>query len=330
MWNKRQLSPVWAKLIPRRFSTRLVLFTITAGLIPVLVFYLLLNVYGGRLVANVKETIRKEQLLAVRESEAILKKQAQETIRRQAVDTARQVELYLAAHPSATKAALQKSRQFREIAVQPVGKTGYTAMHETGKRARNLLHKSPQVENTDLQDLAATIPQFWAIVAAGMNGKAAAGYYQWRESNGAFREKYMSIVPVKVRTADGARLAIAATTYIDEFLAPARSVADLSQRATHDILRDTDKLLGDFLLQGFSLLALTGILLVAWAIFTGNYLSRSLKILSRATKEINHGNYAFRVASPMSGDIQDLMEDFNNMATCLEATTVSKERLEES
>jgi len=330
MNDQRPSSKGWSQLKPRRFSTRLILFTLMAGLIPILVFYVLLDLYGGRLVGKVKETVQKEQVLALRESEAILRDQARDAIRSKASDTARQVELYLAAHPGMTSARLRRSPNFREIGVQPVGKTGYTAVHEAEKRARNLLHKSPQVENTDLQDLAGTMPQFWEIVAEARDRKAAGGYYQWREADGAFREKYMYIAPVKVRTADGTRLAVAATTYTDEFLAPAQSVATISQRATHDILRYTDQLLGNFLLQGFSLLALTGILLMAWAIFTGRYLSRALTALSRATKEINRGNYAFRIASPMSGDIQDLAEDFNIMANCLETTTVSKERLEES
>ncbi len=321
---------MWSKLTPRRFSTRLVIFIMIAGLIPLLISYALMNFIGGQLVKNIKDTVQKKQYLAVAETERQLKEQAKEAIYRKAVDTARQVELYLDAHPEAMRSSLRHNAEFRDIAVQPVGKTGYTALHEAKGRARNLLHKSPHVENTDLKNLEAKIPKFWEIVAAGMEGRSAAGYYEWREADGSYREKYMAIVPVRKRSADGAPLAIAATTYIDEFLAPVRSVTAISREATEEILNNTDNLLGKFLWQGFSLMALTTVILMVWAIFTGRYLSRSFRVLSQATKEINKGNYAFRVTSPMSGEMASLVEDFNAMANRLETTTVSKERLEES
>ncbi|MEI6315311.1 MAG: PAS domain-containing protein, partial [Syntrophus sp. (in: bacteria)] len=91
-----------------------------------------------------------------------------------------------------------------------------------------------------------------------------------------------------------------------------------------------DNLLGSFLFQGFALLILTALILTAWAVFTGRYLSGAIRDLRRATREINHGNYAFRVLPRMSGDVRDLMDDFNVMANSLETTTVSKDRLEES
>jgi len=318
------------KFIPARFSTRLIIITLVAGLVPMLVFYLLLDIYGARLVSGVKTKIQQEQFEALKGSEEIMKGQAEETIRQKAIAVARQVDLFLAAHPRATRSSLRQDREFREIALQPVGKTGYTAIHESEGRARNLIHKSLKVENTDLQDLAAAIPQFWSIVAAGTGGKSAAGFYQWREPNGTFREKYMFIMPVTRRTADGARLSVAATTYIDEFLAPVRGVAEISRMATEDILKYTDNLLGSFLFQGFALLILTALILTAWAVFTGRYLSGAIRDLRRATREINHGNYAFRVLPRMSGDVRDLMDDFNVMANSLETTTVSKDRLEES
>jgi len=295
-----------------------------------LVFYLLLDIYSPRLVGGIKTKIQQEQFETLKGSEEIIKRQAEETIRQKAIDVARQVDLFLAAHPRATRSSLRQDGEFREIAVQPVGKTGYTAIHESEGRARNLIHKSPKVENTDLQDLAAAIPQFWSIVAAGTGGKSAAGFYQWREPNGTFREKYMFIMPVARQTADGARLSVAATTYIDEFLAPVRGVAAISRTATEDILKYTDNLLGSFLLQGFVLLILTALILTTWAVFTGRYLSGAIRDLRRATREINHGNYAFRVIPRMSGDVHDLMNDFNVMANSLETTTVSKDRLEES
>ena len=318
------------RFVPRTFRGRLVLFAVVAGLIPTVIFTLLIAFQCPLLIGGIGETVARSQAEALVKTQEIIRREAEERIRQKAVDVARQVDLFLAAHPKATVASLRRSGEFRRIAVQPVGMTGYTALHEARGGARNLVHPSPAVENRELADLAETMPEFWDIIARGRGGEAADGFYRWREGDGTTREKFMYVMPIKRRTADGVPLAVAATTYVDEFLRPMAEIAAISRRSTDDILRSSATLLRSLTLQGAVILAVTALLVVPWAMLVGRRLARFMNDLRRATGEINRGNYSFRLPPPALGDTAELAADFNAMAAHLEATTVSKERLEES
>ena len=53
---------------------------------------------------------------------------AQKAIKQKAEDVAKQVEIYIKSNPELTVLDLQNDSYFQNIAVQPVGKTGYTAL----------------------------------------------------------------------------------------------------------------------------------------------------------------------------------------------------------
>lgn len=150
-------------------------------------------------------------------AEAQLRQLGQQMIRNKAQDVAAQIDLYLAAHPDATIAQLQADAAFREIARQPVGETGYTAVHEAETDIVRF-HTNPDLVNTSLSNLAAELPEFWVIFHSPA-GEERSGYYNWLEPTGALREKYMVVVPVPQQI-EGLTLMVAATTYIDEFSRP--------------------------------------------------------------------------------------------------------------
>ena len=142
-----------------------------------------------------------------------------EIIEQKAKDVARQCAIYVNAHPGMTVAELQASAEFQEIAVQPVGETGYTALtnYET---LTCRFHVNPDIIDLDLHELAQKLPGFWEIMEGSQGGKDSFGYYDWEEQDGSIRKKYMFITPIGVQTADGVGMTVAATTYIDEFSKP--------------------------------------------------------------------------------------------------------------
>lgn len=142
---------------------------------------------------------------------------AQDAIKQKAVDVAKQLEIYIKAHPDMTVADLQNDSYFREIAVQLVGKTGYTAVADTNTLT-NRFHKNPQIVNLDLITLADKLPGFVRIVSKTRGGFEAEGIYDWQETDGSITQKYMYIAIVNALTADGVRFNVAATTYLDEYL----------------------------------------------------------------------------------------------------------------
>ncbi len=139
-------------------------------------------------------------------------------IRNKARDVAREVAIYLQAHPGLSVESLAPRTDFRDIATQKVGESGYTCLYEAGTGIMRV-HPNAKLINRDLHALAAKLPSWWSVFEPALAGRETAGYYDWLEPDGSRRKKYMAITPVPARPA-GKTLMVAATTYIDEFYKP--------------------------------------------------------------------------------------------------------------
>jgi len=313
-----------------KFSTRLILMTMIAGLLPILIFIMILSSYESVLLREIDESVHFLRGECIEKAGAISKILAEDRIRQKAVDVASQLALFVDAHGDLTAGDLQRNRKFRDIAIQPVGETGYTAVHESGVRAFSLTHRSPAVENTNLREFEKENPDFWSIVREGLDGKNSSGYYDWRDDDGVVRRKFMHVEPVAVKTADGVTLSVAATTYVDEFSRPVEAVKSISEKFSEDMLTTVGRSLSSFKKHGFLLFIITAFMTFSWSVFTGVSLSGVLGRLREAIGEINQGNFSYRMHPEMSGDVRDIMIEFNTMASRLEDTVVSRSKLEES
>ncbi|MBU1199578.1 MAG: hypothetical protein KKE98_00885 [Nanoarchaeota archaeon] len=141
---------------------------------------------------------------------------AEDSIKQKAIDVARQIEIYLHSYPDKTLKDLQDDAYFQEIAVQPVGKTGYTAITDY-ETLTCRFHKNPAIVDVDLSNLAEKLPGFWGVMSRTKGGVEADGVYDWEEADGSIKQKYMYIAIVNAKTADDVGLHIAATTYLDEY-----------------------------------------------------------------------------------------------------------------
>jgi HAMP domain-containing protein len=154
----------------------------------------------------------------IAESTTAMKKLGEDAIQQKALDVAKQVELYLEAHPDllSDPAKMMADAEMGKIAVQPVGKTGYTAVYNS--TGVTYFHSNPVLVGQNMEILATKLPAFWAIFSASLDGSVVGSYYDWTDPDGSTRQKYMQCVPV-----DGTQLRVAATTYIDEFYQPIKS-----------------------------------------------------------------------------------------------------------
>ncbi|MCD4762335.1 hypothetical protein K8R32_05260, partial [bacterium] len=141
---------------------------------------------------------------------------AKDAIKQKAEDVARQIEIYLKTNPSKTIVDLQDDYYFKEIAVQLVGKTGYTAVTDYNTLTCRF-HSNPKIVDMDLHNLADKLPGFWGIMSRTKGGKEADGIYDWEEADGSIKQKYMYIALVNAKTADNVGFSVAATTYLDEY-----------------------------------------------------------------------------------------------------------------
>jgi two-component system cell cycle sensor histidine kinase/response regulator CckA len=317
-----------SSLLPKKFSIRLIVMTLIAGLVPVMIFALLMNLFADRFRAETNRAIQQGQEEQWQRSEAVLRQIAENFIRHKALDVALQLELYLKAHPDMTVDELQRDPEFREIAVQPIG-SGYTAVQDSDT-AVNRFHANPKIENLDLHSLADKLPEFWAIMDASLHGKHSRGYYRWKDADGKIRNKFMYIAPLSQKTAEGVRFGVAATTYIDEFTSSIRAAQDVSHGTTLYLMGTVNRLTESFRKMGFEFMGLGIVLVLVLAYWMGSYFSRAVTKLRGATRAVNQGNFNVRVKTPMSGDVGELVKDFNEMVAQLATTTVKKEELEAS
>jgi PAS domain S-box-containing protein len=213
--------PEWAESahLPRRFLAAFISVSLL-GLV-------LLSYVAYRGMADLEELateqMEQSRKIAVDCTTTAMDKMAETLIRQRAEAIAAQVGLYLAAHPAMTIRDLQADERFQSIAVQPVGATGYSALADY-ETLMNRFHKNPRIIDSDLAQLSVRLPGFWHIMNATAGGRAAGGYYDWREADGTTRRKYMWIAIAPGRTADGVGLNVAATTYIDEISQPSARI----------------------------------------------------------------------------------------------------------
>jgi GAF domain-containing protein/HAMP domain-containing protein len=207
-----------------KITTRLILSFLIVTILPLAVMG-----YAGLRVMD------RISIVALEGTTQGLKQMAESSIHQQALSVARQVELYLETHPemlTVPAKELEANKELAALAVQPVGKTGYTALYDSD--AVTHFHTNPALIGADLHTLASTLPEFWRIMEASLSGTPVDGYYKWKEADGSFRDKYMSCVPVGKT---GFR--VAATTYIDEFFQPIQNtrteITDISQQAQRSL-----------------------------------------------------------------------------------------------
>ncbi|MGD0229037.1 MAG: HAMP domain-containing protein [Syntrophorhabdales bacterium] len=283
--------------------------------VPILLAFLII---GCMLFANVRigtfqfasirglglDSMRELGAASAKESTDSLNRLGERMIQQKAEDVATEIEIYAKAHPG--KSLLHDPR-LNEIAVQRVGDTGYTAVHDN--RGINYYHVNPQVVGTDLHDLAPRLPDFVKILDAGLEA-VASGYYNWKDADGRTRRKYMVTIPVK-----GTNLVVAATTYIDEFSRPSRAiVVKMGQMQ--------DRFASQYN-QRFTLFAAIVLIdlavLLAVIYFYSSSVVRPIRHLSEVADRISMGDLSATINIKGKGEVTLLAESIERMQTSVRA-----------
>ncbi|RLC97906.1 MAG: hypothetical protein DRI77_06255 [Chloroflexi bacterium] len=269
--------------------TRLVLVLLLMGVVPALI---------AGLVAT-----GQMRNLAIQSSQTTLEELAKSTIRDQARDTAQQIKSYLRLHPEidiSDVAALEDNQDIAILAVQPVGQTGYTAVFDASGVTH--FHTNPEIVGMDMSTLADTLPDFWAILSASLDGSPSEGYYDWQDADGVIRPKFMAITPV-----GGTILRVAATTYVDEFTHPAQTMAAELERLTSLAYRRFNLLVAVVALVSLGVGLIFGVRLVA-----------PLREMAVAATRVAQGEWDAIHPSPRRDEIGTLSRAFHAMTLRLQ------------
>lgn len=254
---------------------------------------------------------------SLKESTASLNKLGEKMIQEKAQDVARQIEIYMKSHNQKSIAALANDSRLKEIAVQKVGETGYTAVHNN--RGINYFHVNPQIVGTDLHALTAKLPDFVKIMDAGLE-KPANGYYDWRDADGKVRPKYMFTTPV-----EGTNAVVAATTYIDEFSRPAKAIVEKMNLMQQAYSTQYHKRIMFFLL----IVTVELVVLLAVIYLYSSSIVRPIRHLSDVADKISMGDLRATVDVRAKGEVLVLAQSIKRMQVSVRAAIERLQKVRE-
>ncbi len=237
----------------------------------------------------------------------IVTQMGEQNIASVAKSVAAQCKLYLDAHPGMQPEDFASDPMFSKLAIQKVGKTGYTALSGVGPFTP-WVHPATKIIGTHLskilkKPLGAEYPRFLRIIAAAEKGKNvnSSGYYAWKDTDGQMREKYMVLAPIA-----GTEFNIAATTYIHEFLGP---VQNLEVRAETVAVSS----------RNLNFITMAGTLIIIGLIVTlyGHNLVSKIRHLTNVADRISVGELDAEIKIKSKDEIGNLAEAITRMQDSL-------------
>jgi HAMP domain-containing protein len=237
------------------------------------------------------------------ESAKVVTRMAEAMIRAKGEAVAQEVGLYLKTHPNLRKEDFHKDPEFMKVAVQKVGRTGYTVVNAGPTQTepwRIWAHPKEALIGADI--LGATkarlspddFRRFKRMHdAAAANKKESTGYYRFLDD----KEKYASFTAV-----EGTNYWILSTTYIDEFTLPMQNLQERMKASTADTLR----------IIVFNV-ALTILLVALIAFFYGLRLSGNIRSLTQIADRISVGDMDVEFDVKSKDELGDLAEAIARM-----------------
>jgi HAMP domain-containing protein len=267
--------------------------------------------FGGTRFTSIKdigsEVLKELSMISVNESKSSLNRLGEKVIKEKAIDVAKQIEIFFKSRPKIKREDILKDPELKSIAVQKVGETGYTAVHDN--KGINYFHVNPQIVGTDLHDLAPKLPAFWKILEASLIGPAS-GYYDWKDADGKIRPKYMYLVPVK-----DIDLIVASTTYIEEFSKASKAIEGRMKWVQGRYLDAYDIKIRIFYL----VIMVTLVVLLMVIYFYSRSVVRPIRYLSEVADKISMGELDIPIQIKGKGEVGALAESIERMQTSVKA-----------
>jgi HAMP domain-containing protein len=274
----------------------------------------LILIYGFSIFFSIQKMTETHNI-TIKESSRMITQASEKSLVEHARAVAIQVQLYLKSRPNLKKQEFEKDVNFRRVAVQRVGLTGYSALYELPDENgvwRTWAHTNPKIIGIDMSKLKKPMGRnfagFWKVYTGVKGGRESQGYYTWQEKDGTFREKFMVCTPV-----EGTRFIVASTTYLDEFTMPVKRLENITTKLGNETRITNAVLMG------------AGLILIALIIFFyGRSLTGKITHLSDVADRICVGELDAEVKIKSKDEIGELG---NAIARMQDSIRVSIERL---
>ncbi len=247
------------------------------------------------------------------ESTKLVLEEGKERLMQKARDVALQCEIYLRAHPDLQREDFFYDPEFNAIAVQTVGKSGYTALIQEPDPSRGenwtiWAHPNPNIIGIDDIDLLRKalgphFEPFWEILVKAAGRKESEGFYTWKDPDGKLREKYMAVTPIRI---ENTPFLLMSTEYIDEFI---KKADYLKTHAKETTTRIRNINVGVLLV----VIVIIGLCIIIY----GYRLTSSIQYLTEAADRISVGDLEAEIEVKSKDEIGNLADAISRMQDSL-------------
>jgi nitrate/nitrite-specific signal transduction histidine kinase len=254
----------------------------------------------------------------VRTSENALEDLGRIFIQRRALYVADEINLFLQLQPGLDMSKLKEDKDLKAIAIERVGQTGFTMVYD--KSFIVWFNADPKMVGVNLSKVAGEPVQYFSIVERSLYGESS-GYYTWKDDKGEERSKFMSCVPV-----EGTDLIVAASTYMDEFSAPAEEAKANMAAAVAATTKYIDEQMQRAQLT--FMIIIFCVLVVASAVIylLSRAITGPIQALAKGAEVVGSGELDYSIEAKTGDEIQDLAERFTAMAAALKESYTDLEK----
>ncbi len=174
----------------------------------------------------------------IRQSSALVNQLSENAMSDIGRAVAQQVQAYLVNNPQLKPRNFETDPILSRMAIQRVGRTGYTFLYSTGPLIY-WLHPDSRLHGKDMAGEAQRLlgkdyDAFGQIIEPLENGEniPRRGTYLWKGNDGVVRQKFILMTPIR-----GTRYGIGTTTDIDEVSRPLKQMADMAHQKSVEARR---------------------------------------------------------------------------------------------
>lgn len=231
-------------------------------------------------------------------------------IYQQAQDVSKEIYFYLQKNPELDKESMPKDEKLHAIAVQKVGRTGYTIVYD--RSGKVYFASDPSMVGANLRQLGGEPVYYSSIMERSLLSGEASGYYDYKGPDDNVRTKYMYAVPV-----EGTDLIVAASTFLDEYLAPAEETRERIASAVEEMSAQVDKQAREAEL--IFIIVIVGMVVVVSGVsfLLSETITKPVSALTVGSEHIAKGELDYSIDVNTGDEMQVLAEQFNVMAAAL-------------
>ncbi len=240
-----------------------------------------------------------------------LEDQGRRTIYQKALDVSKEVSFYIQLHPDLDEDAMIKDEKLRSIAVEKVGRTGYTTVYD--KTGKIVFASDPTLVGANLRQQGGEPSYYSSILERSLLGGEVSGYYKYKEPGGSQeRTKYMYAVPI-----ESTNLIVSASTFLDEFSSAAEDTKSQIASAVEDMSKQVDKQSREAELIFIAIIVAMVVVVSGVSFLLSETITRPIMALTKGSEQLGKGELDYAIEVNTGDEMQVLADKFNAMTMTL-------------